>query len=217
VGAVPERSILVAQLADEVRRNAAADPPAWTTQLHTLLPAALIADVQVWRAATQIHPCDLRATGPSQLGRVNRIFQQQLDERLAAAAADTDRRWGQLLATEVPCVTADPFLPELAERLTNLARAGFDATWLVRSAAAARPLPDDHPAAALWWRILDQLPPQTPKFDPTAPQRRLSDKSHQHEVTRPRATRTAIGAATCVRPKSLKVLPHGEADHGYLA
>ena len=49
-------------------------------------------------------------------------------------------------------------MPDLVERLNNLTRAGFDATLLVRSAAAAGTLPDDHPAAALWWRILDQLP-----------------------------------------------------------
>jgi hypothetical protein len=49
--------------------------------------------------------------------------------------------------------------------LSNLTRAGYDATLLVRSAAAAAPLPDDHPAAALWWRILDQLP-QTPNQQP---------------------------------------------------
>jgi hypothetical protein len=66
-------------------------------------------------------------------------------------------------------VTADPFLPALEERLSRLARAGFDATLLVRSAAAAGPLPDDHPAAALWWRILDELPPQTPNQDPSIP------------------------------------------------
>jgi hypothetical protein len=46
---------LVTQLADEVRRNCAANPAAWATQLHTLLPGDLIADVQVWRAASQIH------------------------------------------------------------------------------------------------------------------------------------------------------------------
>jgi hypothetical protein len=46
-------------------------------------------------------------------------------------------------------------MPDLVERLNNLTRAGFDATLLVRSAAAAGPLRDDHPAAALWWRILD--------------------------------------------------------------
>jgi hypothetical protein len=73
----------------------------------------------------------------------------------------------QLLTTEALSATADPFLPELEERLSNLTRAGFDATLLVRSAAAAGPLPDDHPAAALWWRILDQLP-QMPNQDPAA-------------------------------------------------
>jgi hypothetical protein len=158
------RSQLVTELADQVRLNAAGEAPAWAAQPHTLVPAELIADVQVWRAATQVDPGDLRPTGPPQVGRAARIFQQQLDMRLGAPDTNTDRRWWQLLATEVPRVIADSFLPELAERLHNLTRAGFDATLLVRSAAAAGPLPDDHPAAALWWRILDQLP-QTPNQD----------------------------------------------------
>jgi hypothetical protein len=161
------RSDLVAQLADQVRGNAA-EAPAWATQHHALT-AELIADIQVWRAATQVEPSDLRPTGPPQLGYSARLCQQQLDKRLAATDTDTEWRWRQLFAAEVPCVTADLFLPELAERLTNLTRAGYDATQLVRSAAAAGPLPDDHPAAALWWRILDQLPqtqPATPKAVP---------------------------------------------------
>ena len=152
------RSQLVAELADQVRRNAAAETPAWAAAGRALVPAELIADLQVWRAATQVDPADLRPTGPPQLGYAARIFQQQLDKRLAAADTNTDRQWRRLLATEAPSATADPFLPELEERLTNLTRAGFDATHLLRSAAAAGPLPDDHPAAALWWRILDQLP-----------------------------------------------------------
>ncbi|HMI35479.1 MAG TPA: hypothetical protein VK499_15375, partial [Propionibacteriaceae bacterium] len=161
------RSHLVAQLADQLRRNAADQAPAWAAWPHALLPAELIADVQVWRAATQVDPGDLRPTGPSQLGYATRIFQQQLDTQLADTNAD--ERWRLLLATEVPSVTADPFLPELEERLINLTEAGFDATLLVRSAAAAGPLPDDHPAAALWWRIVDQLP-QTPNQDPASGQ-----------------------------------------------
>jgi hypothetical protein len=84
------------------------------------------------------------------------------------ADINADERW-RLLATEVPNVTTDPFLPELEQRLTNLSAAGFDAAVLVRSAAGAGPLPDDHPAAALWWRILDQLP-QTPSQDPASRQ-----------------------------------------------
>jgi hypothetical protein len=160
---------LVAELADQVRLNAAAEAPAWAAQPHTPVPAELIADVQVWRAATQVDPSDLRPTGPPQLGQADRIFQQQLDKRLAAPDTNTDEQWRRLLATEAPSVTADSFLPELEERLSNLTRAGLDATMLVRSAAAAGPLPDDHPAAALWWRILDQLP-QTPSPDPASGQ-----------------------------------------------
>ncbi len=163
------RSQLVAELADQVRRNAPADAPAWAAQRHAHMPAKLIAGVQVWRAANQIDPSDLRPTGPPQLGRAARIFQQQLDKRLAAPDTNTDRQWRRLLATEAPSATADPFLPELTERLSNLTRAGFDATQLVRSAAAAGPLPDDHPAAALWWRILDHLP-ETPNQEPATPE-----------------------------------------------
>ena len=148
--------------------NAAGEAPAWAAQPHAPVPAELIADLQVWRAATQVDPSDLRPTGPPQLGRAARIFQQQLDMRLAAADTNADRQWRRLLATEAPSATADPFLPELEERLTNLTRAGFDATHLLRSAAAAGPLPDDHPAAALWWRILDQLP-ETPNQDTRNP------------------------------------------------
>ena len=113
------RSQLVAELADQVRLNAAAEAPAWAAQPHAPVPAELIADVQVWRAATQVDPSDLRPTGPPQLGRAARIFQQQLDKRLAAPDTNADGQWRRLLATEVPSATADPFLPELEERLTQ--------------------------------------------------------------------------------------------------
>jgi hypothetical protein len=193
------RSQLVAKLADQVRRTAAAEAPAWAAQPQTPVPAELIADLQVWRAATQVDPNDLqvwraatqvdpndlRPTGPPQLGRAARIIQQPLDKRLAAPVANPDGQWRQLLAAEAPRATADPFLPELAERLSNLTGAGFDAAFLVRSAAAAGPLPDDHPAAALWWRILDQLPP-APNQDPATSNavpatRRATTTSHAQQ------------------------------------
>jgi hypothetical protein len=161
------RSQLVAELADQVRRNAATEAPAWAAQRHAPVPAELIADIQVWRAATQVDPSDLRPTGPPQLGHAARTFQQQLDQRLAAGDTRTGREWRQLVAAEAPSATRDPFLPELAEKLSYFNRAGYDATHLLRSAAAAGPLPDDHPAAALWWRILDQLP-QTPNTQPAS-------------------------------------------------
>jgi hypothetical protein len=167
MGPISGCPITVAQIAGQVRLSAAADAPVWAAKPHALL-AELMADVQVWCAANQIDLGDLRPAGPPRLGRAARFWQQQLDKRLAAADIETDRQWRQLLATEIPSATTDPFLPQLTERLSNLTRAGFNATLLVRSAAAARPLPDDHPAAALWWRILDQLP-QTPNQEPGTP------------------------------------------------
>jgi hypothetical protein len=118
------RSRLVTQLVDRIRLTA--EGVGWPGQPHVAVPAELIADVQVWCAATQVDPSDLRPTGPPQLGRAARLFQQQLDKRLAAAAADEDWRWRQLPAAEAPSATADPFLPELTERLSNLTRAGFE-------------------------------------------------------------------------------------------
>jgi hypothetical protein len=160
------RSRLVTQLADQVRLIA--DGVGWA-ESHAAVSAELTADVQVWRAATQVDPSDLRPTGPLQLGHAARTWQHQLDKRLATAATEEAWRWRQLLTTDVPSVTADPFLPELTERLSNLSRAGLDATLLVRSASAEGPLPDDHPASALWWRILDQLAPQMPNLNPATP------------------------------------------------
>jgi hypothetical protein len=192
------RSHLVAQLADHIRVSAEGEAPAWAAQRHAHIPAELIADIQVWCAATQVDPVDLRPTGPPQLSHSAQAWQQQLHKRLAAADTRTEWRWQQLLATEAPSTIADPFLPELTERLSKLTRAGFDATHLVRSATAAGPLPDDHPAAALWWRILDQLP-QTPNQAPAGcgavpATRRRATTSHERQPPTPRsAPRPAFG------------------------
>ena len=185
------RSRLVRTSPTRSASTPAGEVPAWAAKRYAPVSTELIADVQVWRAATQVDPGDPRPTGPPQLGRAARVWQQRLDERLAAADTRTDWHWRRLLASEVPRATADPFMPELAERLSNLIRAGFDATLLVRSAAAAGPLPDDYPAAALWWRILDQLP-QTPNQDPAtanaaAPTRQKTTPSLDRLRTRPRS------------------------------
>jgi hypothetical protein len=66
------------------------------------MPAELIADVRVWRAATRFDAGELQPTGPRQLGRATRIFQEQTET-------------GQTARHTSPSATADSFLPELAE------------------------------------------------------------------------------------------------------
>jgi hypothetical protein len=56
-------------------------------------------------------------------------------------------------------VPDDEFTPVLAERLAAVSRAGIDAHHLLRAAAKQADLPDDHAAAALWWRISRHLTP----------------------------------------------------------
>jgi hypothetical protein len=43
------------------------------------MPAELIADVRAWRAATRVDAGELQPTGPRQLGRATRIFQEQTE------------------------------------------------------------------------------------------------------------------------------------------
>jgi hypothetical protein len=159
---ITARARLIIDLADQVRTAERTAAPPWAVERRFLPPADLVAEIQVWRAATQVQPADLRATGPMQRSLLARTWQLRLDMQLVAADTAQDQQWADLLAQRGPNVIKDSFLPDLVHRLEGLERAGYDATTLVQSAAAKGPLPDDHPAAALWWRILDGLPKRPP-------------------------------------------------------
>ncbi|GAA4391644.1 hypothetical protein GCM10023153_09890 [Ornithinibacter aureus] len=67
----------------------------------------------------------------------------------------------------VPAARRDNYTPQLAEHLAELSTAGVDAEALLRTAIGPGvPLPDDHAASALWWRIQRHLPDPN---DPDAP------------------------------------------------
>jgi len=121
---------------------------------------SLVADVAVWRAAAGVPDTDLRPTGPSLPRAAERRAQHQLDDRVARvlgqAHADSTR-WQPLADRLDPHLTGDPYWPVLARQLTAAQRAGLDAAELTSTAALARPLPDQQPAAALWWRLAGQL------------------------------------------------------------
>jgi hypothetical protein len=120
------------------------------------------------RGDTGVARCDTDSASRPSANRAHAIkpsrpdVATRLDYQLVAADNAQDQQWADLLAQQVPNVIKDAFMPGLVHRIENLDRAGFDAIALVRSAAAKGPLPDDHPAAALWWRILDELPPSPP-------------------------------------------------------
>ena len=141
----------------------------------------------MWRAATQVPPADLRPTGPIQSSLLARTWQLRLDKQLVAADIAQDQQRTNILVKRIPNLIKDSFRPTWVYSLEHLNRLGFDAVSLVQTAAAKGPLPDDHPAAALWWRILDELPP--PKRgnsdQPTPAVPRPSATTPQQEPHRP--------------------------------
>jgi DNA primase catalytic core len=166
------RAATVCELADRVRANVNAHQrPEWTSPGCGQPPSQVVEQVEVWRAAMGVNPDDRRPTGPVQRDKAARIWQRRLDETVAYGLAPGWREWGPLVQQLAPSVGEDSFAPILAGRLAALSRAGVDAKQLLRAAADGKPLPDDHAAAALWWRICRHLSPAVSAHvsDPAAP------------------------------------------------
>ncbi|MDE1672670.1 MobF family relaxase [Nocardia gipuzkoensis] len=160
------RADLVAYLAARVGEDAtawtAAQAPRWARPLLGDDTAALLADLAVWRAAVAVADEDRRPTGADRYAIRERRYQRGLAKRVSTLLGSPDRaaaRWEPLARRIEPRLVEDPYWPVLADRLTAAARAGTDIAALAEAAAAQRPLPDELPAAALWWRLAAHLDP----------------------------------------------------------
>ncbi|SMX87187.1 DNA primase, catalytic core [Brevibacterium sp. Mu109] len=155
-----QRAALVSGLADQVRNRSLEQSslPGWAQ--NGIRPGeSTIANVEVWRAAAGVSAEDRRPTGPAQLQKAAATWQRRLNRRLASDRTPALAEWGRLLHSVAPQIAADDFTPLLSERLAAMSRTGIAAGHLLRSAAAAGPLPDEHAAAALWWRMARHLTP----------------------------------------------------------
>ncbi|GAA1149644.1 MobF family relaxase [Nocardioides aquiterrae] len=159
-----QRAHLVEQLAEQVHTRATDEGalPVWAQ--NGLRPeAATVADVEVWRAAMQVPADDRRPTGAPQLQKASATWQRRLNRAVTGDHTPALKEWRQLLYSLAPQVRDDEFTPLLAERLAAMSRAGVTAHQLLRTATApdhpAGPLPDEHAAAAVWWRMARQLTP----------------------------------------------------------
>jgi DNA primase catalytic core len=150
------RADRVETLAGHVRTEAMSIPesraPAWAHGLS----ADLRAEVAVWRSAYGVDPRDERPTGPRQAGSGAGRVQEGLDRRVRAAVGRADTPPFDL-PTEV---RHDTGYPALAAHLAALDHAGVAVEPLVATALTEpRPLPEEHTADALWWRIVRHLGP----------------------------------------------------------
>ena len=155
------RSARVATLATAVRQQGPPAAAAWVASLLDDAGAELLADLTLWRAARGVDDTDRRPTGPPPAGGgAARRHAAHLDQRIRAAYPDPVRYWEHVVVQHVG--RRDGFTTQLAERLDRITRDGADVPARLADAMAAGPLPDNHPSATLWYRILDPDPASTP-------------------------------------------------------
>jgi DNA primase catalytic core len=157
------------QLVTEIAPQVAAQPaqwaptqtPAWATGLHERDPE-LTAAIAVWRAANGIDDTETEPTGPPRPWAAEARHQHALNQRIDRVRGDRSGDSGRFraLADSLdPRIASDPYWPQLAERLSAARRAGIDIGALVMTVANKGALPDEYPAAALWWRLSRHLSP----------------------------------------------------------
>jgi len=162
------RSRLVGDLADQIRAAARqwqpGTVPAWARPLLAEQPQ-LMAEIAVFRAAHDVDVADTRITGPEQHANRSAAIQQLIHGRVDTALRRGQpgaQRWRSLAEGIDAHISADPFWPRLATHLDAAARAGADVSALLTAAVERHgPLPDELPAAALWWRLAGTLEPPT--------------------------------------------------------
>lgn len=139
--------------------------------------------------------------GPQQYAnrsaRVQKAVLESLKEALPLADPGT-RRWRRIAETLDRRITADPFWPQLTARLDDIAQGGADVNRLLqRAMTRGGPLPDELPAAALWWRLAGNLAPITGSAASDRSDRTAYDHVHalDVDVADLRARRDAAQAA----------------------
>ena len=162
--ALTARHAQVTALAARIHAQAAArapgEMPAWGTALDT--DRALLADVATWRAVHRVPDVDATLTGPPRAGVAAQRHQRALDARVghvAGPAHHGNTVLREFVLTVQPRLATDPWWPVLAARLDLAEQAGLPVQARITAAAARGPLPDQHPAAALWSRLAVHLTP----------------------------------------------------------
>jgi hypothetical protein len=152
------RARRVSTLASAVRSQEREGVPAWAQRYADLLDGPLFGEVALWRAAQGIPDDERRLTGPAPESDAAAAYHRNLNSRINQRYTAVVRDWAAKIVEYVGRSDDQTLL--LASELDRLQRSGRDAEQLLDRAAARKPLPDDHPTAALTYRIRDQLKPK---------------------------------------------------------
>ena len=183
------RSELVRDLAAQVSEASAAAEPRWQEALSDDLSPELVAHVSVWRAAMGVPADDLSPTGSTQLPGAAARWQHVLDDHLQLSSPAL-RHWTAVARQLAPQLRDDPQTPVLAAKLASLSHEGEDMPELLERALRRGPLPDDHAASALLYRL--RAPAHgtnrsTTSGRPSAPPRAWGQRDERNASTRNRS------------------------------
>nr|WP_300142354.1 AAA family ATPase [Propionicimonas sp.] len=147
------RWALVTELAERVHRNAATDRavPRWAAALIEQPTPDTLARIEVWRAAHAIPDNDLRPSGPAQHHLVEARAQRQLDSFIAGESVPV-LDWLERIHQAAPGTIEDPATIRLARECAAVDPKGRGLPKHL-AAAAREPLPDEHKADALRYRL----------------------------------------------------------------
>lgn len=171
------RRDLVTDIADQIRATCRTwtpeTAPDWAKSLIAANPT-LTAEIAVFRAAHHVENADTRLLGPEQYPNRAKAIQKLLERNALAALSAATPAAGQfdtLVDQLNDRIRADSYWPQLAARLAAATQLRTDVPALITAAAAQGSLPDELPAAALWWRLAPQLTSTVPEtsrvIDPT--------------------------------------------------
>ena len=143
------RARRVSTLADEVRTRSVL--PEWMHRFDDVLTSGLRGDLAVWRAAVGVIPDDRTLAGPPPTDDHEAAYHRRLTRTIDARYGDALRAWESRIIEYVD--RRDEYTIEFAKHLDQLQRRGVDAERMLDLAAARKPLPTDHPTAALAYRV----------------------------------------------------------------
>lgn len=145
------RSRRVSALATEVARQGKL--PRWTARYDDVLTAELRRELVVWRAATGVPAAERSLLGPPPHDDAEAAYHRNLTKRINARYGEVLLAWQERIIAYVG--HRDEQTGELAKYLDGLQRQGVAAERLLELAVARKPLPVDHPTAALAYRVKD--------------------------------------------------------------
>jgi len=153
---VSARSRRASALAGEVARRERL--PRWTIRYDDVLTADLRRELAVWRAATGVPASERSLIGPPPNDDGEAAYHRSLTNRINARYGEAVNTWADRIVEYVG--RRDQQTGELAKYLDQLSREGIDAERILDFAAARKPLPIDHPTAALSFRVKDLVTPR---------------------------------------------------------